>query len=273
MPELPEARTIARRLDESVAGCEISAVRLCRRDMLKTGSPADLAALAGQTLGRIDTRGKYVVLHAGPARLVVQLGMAGRLCLGLRTEPQVPHTHLIIRLADGRDLRYVNPRRIAGGLLLLGADGGDCGPLSHLGPEATDIGLEEFVARVGSRRRAIKTVLLDPRVLAGVGNIYSDEALARAGIRPARRADRLHRAELARLHRAMRQVLRQAIAAGGSSLRDANPFLDADGNVGRFAAQHRVYGRAGRPCLACGAPLKRVVLGGRASTYCPRCQK
>jgi formamidopyrimidine-DNA glycosylase len=272
MPELPEARTIASRLHAAVAGCEIVAMRLCRRDMLKTGSPAELAVLAGAKLDRVDTRGKYVVLHAGIARLVVQLGMSGQLRLGLHADPQLPHTHLVISFADGRDLRYVNPRRIAGGLLLLGADGGDCGPLAHLGPEATAIGRAEFIASVGSHRRAIKTVLLDPRVLAGVGNIYSDESLARAGIRPTRRAERLSRADLARLHRAVREVLRQAIAAGGSSLRDANPFVDADGNVGHFAARHRVYGRAGLPCLTCGATLKRVLLGGRTSTFCPRCQ-
>jgi len=273
MPELPEARTIARRLHAAIAGCEIAAMRLCRRDMLKTGSPRSLKRFVAQKWQRVDTRGKYVVLHARAGRLLVQLGMSGRLVLTGSREPTQPHTHLVITLGDGRDLRSVNPRRIAAGLHVLPPGREDLGPLGVLGPEATDISAAEFVSTMRSRRRAIKTALLDASLLAGLGNIYSDEALARAGIRPTRRCDRLRPLRLRALHAAIQEVLAEAVAAGGSSLADANPFVDAEGRPGYFTVHHRVYGRGGLPCQTCGAVLHRVVLGGRSSTFCPRCQR
>ena len=149
----------------------------------------------------------------------------------------------------------------------------DTGPLAALGPEATDIELGAFIATIHRRRRPIKAALLDQSLLAGLGNIYTDESLGRARIRPTRRADRLTQAELTRLHQVIREVLAAAIDAGGSSLADANPFVDIDGSVGYFAAEHRVYGRGGQPCLDCEAALKRIVLGGRTTVYCPRCQR
>ncbi len=273
MPELPEARTIARRLHAAIAGCEVAAVRLCRRDMLKSGSPRSLRRFVAQRWDRVDTRGKYVVLHARPGRLVVQLGMSGRLVLTESRQPIQPHTHLIITLSDGRDLRSVNPRRIAAGVHVLPPGSDDLGPLAVLGPEATDIPPAEFISALRSRRRAIKSALLDSSLLAGVGNIYSDEALARAGIRPTRRCDRISPSRLRALHASLVEVLTEAIAAGGSSLADANPFVDADGREGYFAVHHRVYGRGGQPCTACGEVLRRMVLGGRSSTFCPRCQR
>ncbi len=273
MPELPEARTIARRLHEVAAGAIIAEILLLRRDMLKTGRPRELADLAGQPITRISTRGKYVIVHTPAARLVIQLGMSGQVRITAAGAATPKHTHLLIRLADGRQILYVNTRRIASGLRVLAAGQADTGPLALLGPDATDIGAEAFVAAIGRRRRAIKTALMDPSALAGVGNIYSDEALFRAGIRPTRRADHIRVSRLRRLHQAVRQVLAEAIIAGGSSLADANPYVDADGRLGEFAVRHRVYGRAGKPCLVCKATLRSTVIGGRTSTFCSHCQK
>lgn len=273
MPELPEARTIARRLHEAAAGAVIAHVRLLRRDMLRTGTPARLSALAGQTITAVGTRGKYVIVFTPASRFVIQLGMSGQLRLTPAAGPLPLHTHLVIRLKDERQILYINTRRIASGLHLLAAGTDDTGPLSLLGPDATDISAEAFVAAIRTRRRAIKTALMDPSLLAGVGNIYSDEALFRAGIRPTRRAHRVGSAGLCRLHQAVRQVLAEAIAAGGSSLKDSNPYVDADGRLGEFSIRHRVYGRGGQPCLACHTTLRSAVIGGRTSTFCPRCQK
>ena len=271
MPELPEARTIAGRLHAAISGATLAEVRLRRRDMLKTGRTRDLEGLAGQVILRVDTRGKYIVLHTLAARLVIQLGMSGRVLLLEPDPPAVPmHTHLLLRLADQRQVLYVNTRRIASGLHVLPPGREDLGPLAALGPEATAISAGQFIAAMRPRRRAIKTALLDQSLLAGVGNIYSDEALARAGIRPTRAACGLSAERLRRLHAGLQAVLREALRAGGSSLADANPYVDADGRLGEFAASHRVYGRYGQPCLTCGGTLKRAMLGGRTSTYCSR---
>ncbi len=274
MPELPEARTIARRLHEVAAGGAIAKIHLLRRDLLKTGSPKLLAALAGQAIEKVNTRAKYVIIHTSAARLVIQLGMSGQVRIMPQTPPAVPtHTHLIIQLADGRQIFYLNIRRIACGLHVLPPGEQDLGPLTLLGPEATDITAVEFIARLRHRKKAIKTALMHPSILAGVGNIYSDEALFRAGIRPTRLANEVSVEKLRRLHATVRQVLKEAIAAGGSSLKTSTPYKDADGHIGRFSIKHRVYGRAGEACVKCGGTLKRVILGGRSSVYCPRCQK
>ena len=272
MPELPEARTIARRLHAAVAGRVIDGVNLRRRDMLKTGSPASLAALAGKRLHRVGSRGKYVVVHTSAGRLVMQLGMAGRILLRPPKAPSETHTHLVVYLDDGRRLHYDNVRRIAGGVHLVAGGTDDRGPLAALGPEATEISPERFVAALRKSNRPVKAALLDQSILAGLGNIYTDESLARAGIRPTRRAGGLSAGRLARLHEVIGRVLAEAVAAGGSTLSDANPFVDADGRTGTFAARHRVYGRYGNPCLTCGSELRRTIIAGRTTTYCPRCQ-
>lgn len=272
MPELPEARTIASRLDAAATGCEIRSVRLNRRDMLKTGSTRSLGALAGESFSRVDTRGKYVVAHTRSRRLVIQLGMSGVVRLATEADATPTHTHLVITFVDGRQLRYRNVRRIASGLHVLPAGDADDGPLAALGPEATDITLDAFGDAIAPKRRPIKSALLDQSLLAGLGNIYTDESLARSGVRPTRLACRLTRPMVRRLHAAIGEVLAAAIAAGGSSLADANEFVDIHGAVGYFASEHRVYGRGGRPCLACGRTLTRITLGGRTTVYCPKCQ-
>ncbi len=271
MPELPEAETIARTLARAVAGSTIRGVRLLRRDLLKTGSPRRLRRLAGRKIAAVGRVGKYVVLEVPPSRLVLQLGMSGRVHLQRAHQPLPPHTHLVIALTGRRDLRYANVRRIASGVHLLG--GGEAGPLGALGPDALDIGAEEFLARVGARTAPVKAVLMNQSVLAGVGNIYADEALFRAGIRPTRRAHRVAAARLRRLHAALRAVLRQAVDAGGSTVSFSTPFADADGELGYFTVSHRVYGRYGRPCRKCRRPLSRTTVAGRTTTYCRGCQR
>ena len=271
MPELPEAETIARTLAAVLAGETIRRARLLRRDFLKTGSPRRIARLAGRPLTAVTRRGKYVLLHAGPYRLVLQLGMSGRVHLARSGEPLPPHTHLVVGFAGPRQLRVVNARRIAAGIHLLADD--EPGPMAALGPDADAIGRAEFVQRLAGRAGPIKAALLNQSLLAGVGNIYADEALFAAGIRPARRVSRISRRRLARLHGAVRKVLAEAVAAGGSTLDDANPFAGADGVLGYFTHFHQVYGRYGQPCPRCGRTLRRTLVGGRTSTYCPACQQ
>ena len=189
--------------------------------------------------------------------------MTGRLTVGPPGAPPAKHTHLVARLKSGRELRFVDPRMF--GKLAVVRE-----PFETAGTEPLDIGFELFAGLFRKRKTPIKSALLNQKLLRGIGNIYADESLARAGIRPRRRAATLTRADLHRLFQSVQQVLNQAIAAGGSSVSD---YVDAAGEPGFFQFQHRVYGREGEPCLSCGKAIKRVVIAGRSSHYCPRCQK
>ncbi len=271
MPELPEAESIARTLRAALAGARIARVRLLRRDFLKTGSPSSLRRLAGARIAGVARRGKYPIVEAPPWRLVLQLGMAGRVYVHRGDHPMPAHTHLVVALTDGREMRYANVRRIASGVHLLGE--GQLGPLAALGPDADAIGREEFIERLAGRTAPIKAALLNQSILAGVGNIYADEALFRAGLRPGRRVHRISRADLGKLHRAVRTVLAQAVAAGGSTVSFSTPFADANEELGYFTVSHRVYGRYGRACRRCRRTLQRTTVAGRTTTYCPLCQR
>ncbi|MGC2182445.1 MAG: bifunctional DNA-formamidopyrimidine glycosylase/DNA-(apurinic or apyrimidinic site) lyase, partial [Terriglobales bacterium] len=196
------------------------------------------------------------------AQWIVHLGMTGRL---LVSEPGVEiakHTHAVVKLASGRELRFVDPRRFG---RLSVAHGFEAG-----GSEPLEVKLDHFVELFRGRKTPIKSALLNQKLLRGVGNIYADESLFRAGIRPRRRAVSLTHEDLRRLYPAVQEVLREAIALGGSSVSD---YVDADGEEGFFQLQHRVYGREAEPCLVCKTPIKRVVIAGRSSHYCPKCQK
>jgi formamidopyrimidine-DNA glycosylase len=238
------------------------------------------AALAGRRIARVYRVGKHIVValtaksaHPRSARaanqtpastqLIVHLGMTGRLLVSAAAVPLAPHTHAVLSLASGRELRFVDPRRF--GRLALHTTGAFTGP----GSEPLTISLDDFVALFRGRKLSIKAALLNQSLLHGVGNIYADESLFRAGIRPTRIAGRLTRARLARLHKALRTVLQSAIRAGGSSVSD---YVDADGEAGFFQIQHRVYAREGQPCLVCGTPIRRIVLAGRGTHFCPHCQ-
>ena len=188
--------------------------------------------------------------------------MTGRMVVCEAGSETAKHTHLVAKLASGRELRFVDPRRFG---RLSVAHGFEAG-----GSEPLEVQLDHFVILFHGRKTPIKSALLNQKLLRGVGNIYADESLFRAGIRPRRRAASLTREDLRRLYPAVQEVLREAIALGGSSVSD---YVDADGEEGFFQLQHRVYGREGEPCLVCKTPIKRVVIAGRSSHYCPRCQK
>lgn len=195
---------------------------------------------------------------------IVHLGMTGRLQICQPREEVAKHTHAIVRLESGRELRFVDPRRF-GRLSVALAEDFDAGGLEPL-----DVELADFTRLFHGRKTPIKSALLNQKLLRGVGNIYADESLFRAGIRPRRRASTISREQLHKLFLSVKEVLREAIALGGSSISD---YVDADGEEGFFQLQHRVYGREGEPCLVCKTLVKRVVLAGRSSHYCPKCQK
>ncbi|HWF93318.1 MAG TPA: bifunctional DNA-formamidopyrimidine glycosylase/DNA-(apurinic or apyrimidinic site) lyase [Terriglobales bacterium] len=308
MPELPEVETIARGLAKRVTGDVIEDVWLGEKpEPLKSPAKAIAAALEGKTIEAVRREGKHIVFELvdgrapeaqatgragiGAARAetpvptskrpiqtganttkasieraqwIVHLGMTGRLQVCDPSDEVAKHTHAIARLASGRELRFVDPRRF-GRLSVVTSGDFDAG-----GVEPLDVDLERFVELFRGRKVFIKSALLNQKLLRGVGNIYADESLFRAGIRPRRRAASLTREELMKLHRAIKDVLREAIKAGGSSISD---YVDANGDEGFFQLRHRVYGREGEACLKCKTPIKRVVIGGRSSHYCAKCQR
>ena len=273
MPELPEVETVVRGLRNTVAGDVIEDVWLSGRKQPLKSSPDEIASvLTGARIAAVRRMGKHIVfdlvivrLEPGTSRshFIVHLGMTGRLLVVSPDVPAVKHTHLVARLQSGRELRFVDARMF--GKLAVARE-----PFETTGAEPLDIGFELFSGLFRKRKTPIKSALLNQKLLRGIGNIYADESLARAGIRPRRRAASLTGAELHRLHAALQEVLNDAIAAGGSSVSD---YVDSNGEPGFFQFQHRVYGREGEPCLICGAPIKRVVIAGRSSHYCPKCQK
>jgi formamidopyrimidine-DNA glycosylase len=282
MPELPEVETIARGVDQRLRGDRIVEVWFSSHTQPFKSPPAEQAAgLEGKAILGVHRVGKHIVCEladapgeipsAGPsarpsAEWIVHLGMTGRLLVTTPDGPVAPHTHARLTLASGREMRFVDPRRF-GRLEYrpLASAQAFAGP----GTEPTTIALDDFARLFRGRKLAIKAALLNQTLLHGVGNIYADESLFRAGIRPRRMAGRIKRAELARLHAALQQVLQHAIALGGSSVSD---YVDANGVRGFFQLEHRVYMRTGQPCLVCGTPIRRILLAGRGTHFCPVCQ-
>ncbi|HZS28739.1 MAG TPA: bifunctional DNA-formamidopyrimidine glycosylase/DNA-(apurinic or apyrimidinic site) lyase [Candidatus Angelobacter sp.] len=279
MPELPEVETIARGLAKRVTGDVIESVWIgSKPEPLKSSARAIAALLEGGRIERVHRAGKHIVIDLSRGRVagkdlaghwIVHLGMTGRLLIADAHTEVVKHTHLIAKLASGRELRFVDPRRF-GRLSVVKPAGKDQNGNVFAGTEPLEIGFQAFAALFRKRDTPVKSALLNQKLLRGVGNIYADESLFRAKVRPRRRAGKLTQVELQRLHAAIQQVLREAIAAGGSSVSD---YVDASGEEGFFQLRHRVYGREGEPCLVCKTPIKRVVIGGRSSHYCPKCQK
>lgn len=267
MPELPEVETVANGVHERVQGERIEQVWLgSKPEPFKTDAVAMASALTGRRIECVRRVGKHIVFDLeGPMQWIVHLGMTGRLLVCAPDVPQPPHTHAVLRLSSGREVRFVDARRF-GRLAIEGAPAGFQGP----GSEPLTISQEDFVALFRGRNLSIKAALLNQKLLHGVGNIYADESLFRAGIRPTRIAGRLPRERLIRLHLELQAVLRNAIALGGSSVSD---YVDADGVKGFFQMEHRVYMRTGQPCLVCGRPIHRIVLAGRGTHYCANCQR
>jgi len=300
MPELPEVETIARGLDKRLRGDVIESVWLGSKPQpLKSSAAEIISVLESARIAKVRRVGKHIVFdleHGRPTcsrkkprkgalnpafvissgavekpaslaptsgpQWIVHLGMTGRMVVCGPDEAVEKHTHAIAKLASGRELRFVDPRRfgrlsVSRGFLAAGS-------------EPLEIDAGRFVDLFRGRKTPIKSALLNQKLLSGVGNIYADESLFRAGIRPRRMAASVRRENLRRLHEAVQEVLKEAIALGGSSVSD---YVDADGEEGFFQLQHRVYGREGEPCLACKTPVKRVVVAGRSSHYCPKCQK
>jgi formamidopyrimidine-DNA glycosylase len=274
MPELPEVETVANGVNQRVRGEVIESVWLgSKPEPFKTKPRKMAEALTGRRIERVYRVGKHIVFDldgkTGP-QWIVHLGMTGRLLVSAADVSVPAHTHAILRLASGRELRFVDPRRF--GRLAIhwrGTDASGDG-FRGSGREPLTISIEEFTELFQGRKTAIKAALLNQKLLHGVGNIYADESLFRAGIRPGRRAGRLTKEQLSRLHVALQTILKHAIALGGSSVSD---YVDADGIKGFFQLEHRVYMRGGEPCLVCGTAIQRIVLGGRGTHYCPRCQK
>jgi formamidopyrimidine-DNA glycosylase len=271
MPELPEVETTRRGIAPHVIGRRvIKTVVYDRR--LRWPVPADLEErLLGATIDRIDRRSKYLLFRIDGGTLLVHLGMTGSLRAYSSAPPRRPHDHVDLVLDDGTTLRYHDPRRF--GAMLWIASSGEAHPLlRHLGPEPLEPAFtDDHLWQVTrGRRAAVKLALMDNRLVVGVGNIYANEALFRAGIRPTIAAGRLSRARLARLAGAVRAVLAEAIAKGGSTLRD---YVGSDGDPGEFQLTLNVYGREGRPCRVCATPIRQLRQGQRASFYCPTCQR
>lgn len=272
MPELPEVETIARGLHKRVAGDVIESVWLgSKPEPLKSSAGEIASTLQSKKIARVRRAGKHIVFDLEPvaappngskAQWIVHLGMTGSMLVTAPETERQKHTHAVVGLASGRELRFVDPRRF--------------GRLSVIenfaapGKEPLQISPDEFAKLFHGRKTPIKSALLNQKLLSGVGNIYADEALFRARVRPRRRAASLTHAELALLHKGLQRVLREAIKLGGSSVSD---YVGADGEEGFFQLKHRVYGREGKPCLVCKTPIKRVVIAGRSSHYCPKCQR
>jgi formamidopyrimidine-DNA glycosylase len=273
MPELPEVETVRRALAQHLVGRRVLALRA---HPVRLREPLDRETLAVELVGRrfvaARRRGKYLLLDTEPpGALLVHLGMSGRLLIETPQAAIAPHTHLVLSLDDRRELRFVDPRRF--GLVRWLAAGAevDDPSLAALGVEPLDPSLPEVLPRLlRGRHAAVKALLLDQRLLAGVGNIYADEGLWRAGVRPTRPAGRLSAARVRRLAAALQEVLRDAVEAGGTTLRDyATPL----GKAGSFRVALAAYGREKLPCLRCATPMRRSVIGGRSSFWCPRCQR
>lgn len=305
MPELPEVETIARGLAQRVTGDAIDSVWLGqKKEPLKSPAQEIARTLEHSRVAAVHRMGKHIVFDLeknGMARTpprrnrrevvglpkkadlgssawtdqsvrptqdkaqwIVHLGMTGRLQVCPADAPIEKHTHAILKLASGRELRFVDPRRFGRLSVARKAD------FDTTGIEPLEIAVDSFVELFRGRKTPIKSALLNQKLLRGVGNIYADESLFRAGIRPRRRAATITRERFVKLHAAIKEVLREAIALGGSSISD---YVDADGEEGFFQLQHRVYGREDEPCLVCKTPIKRVVIAGRSSHFCPKCQK
>ena len=269
MPELPEVQTVVDTLAPRVVGRRIVSVRRGEHDVV-TPRGFDLAgAVVGRTIRCVTRRAKRIVVELDNGKaFFVHLGMTGRLGVIAPDAPIASHTHVVFELEDGVEVRFVDPRRFGGIVFLCEAASG--GRFSApVGPEPLTLRPAALLKRLRATRRPVKNALLDQSLIAGLGNIYVDESLHAARIHPLTPAAALGEPDVRRLNRAIKRTLRRAIRHRGSTLRD---YVDAEGVGGGFQLLHQVYARAGEPCRACGGTIERVVLAGRSTHFCPRCQ-
>jgi formamidopyrimidine-DNA glycosylase len=281
MPELPEVETVVRGLRQSILGRTILSVRLGKTDFID--DPVALEEhLPGRRIEVIERFGKFMLLRlsaaasdagvdangeAAPAALLVHLGMTGQLAPSSAAQPSNKHTHVYLTLDDGRELRYTDARRFGRMAYLTAVPLAE--ELRAFGADPLEVNAAEFAARIRTRSARIKALLLDQSVLRGVGNIYADESLWRAKIHPARLGNRLSARETETLRKALQDILKKAIVMRGSSISD---FLDADGEPGEYQRRHRAYGREGERCYRCRTLIRRIIVAGRSSYFCPKCQ-
>ena len=293
MPELPEVETVVRGLQKSVLGRKILSVWIGKSDFID--NPDEFFRLSGQKIAAIERFGKFMLLRltngeesaaaetetvvavaesaasrerkAYAASLLVHLGMTGQIAPSAADIPLEKHTHVSLTLDDGRELRYTDARRF-GRMAYLTADL-LAKEIAGAGADPLEVAAAEFAERVRSRNARIKALLLDQSVFRGVGNIYADESLWRAKIHPARVGAKLSVKEVETLRRVLQEILNRAIVMRGSSISD---FLDANGEPGEYQRHHRAYGREGKPCYRCRTPIRRTIVAGRSSYFCPKCQ-
>ena len=270
MPELPEAECVRRTLEPDLLGRKVHGVTV-RLDKLARPEPKVFRrGLMGRTITQTSRHGKMIILHLDDGSFwTIHLGMTGQVIMAPK-KPDAGHVHITVSFADGgpslhyRDIRqfgHLDWSRDRETLLNV--------PLKNFGPDALLISQDEFVQKLKNRTAPIKTLILDQRILAGVGNIYADESLHKAGINPLAKPKDLAENHLARLHTEIQYILKDAIEKGGSSVRN---FVDAKGRAGTFQHEHRVYQRKGLPCPHCGETVQKCMLGGRSTHFCPNCQ-
>lgn len=281
MPELPEVETVARGLRQTILGRRIMSVTLGKTDFIDDPSALE-QHLPGRQIEAVERYGKFMLLRLSavngegrpatnddtvPASLLVHLGMTGQIAPAPAAQPLGKHTHVCLLLDDGRELRYTDPRRFGRIAYLTKALLAE--ELTGFGADPLEVGEQEFADRIIGRRARIKALLLDQSVLRGVGNIYADESLWRAKIHPARLGVNIDKKQAETLRRVLQDILRKAILMRGSSISD---FLDAEGEPGEYQRHHRAYGREGKNCYRCKTPIRRAIVAGRSSYFCPKCQ-
>lgn len=272
MPELPEVETVKRGLSAKLTGAVVQAVWHGKKPLRQPLPPTLQSKLAGRALTAIDRRAKYLLLRfSGDKTLLLHLGMSGRLTISEGPLPRQTHDHLVIDFADGQRLTFNDARRFGVVDFFTSGDEAAHPLLAHLGPEPLDHSFTPACLgqQLKNRKTALKVALMDQQVVVGVGNIYASEALFRAKISPLRPAGSLSAHELKSLTAAIKAVLKAAIAAGGSSLRD---YVQSDGELGYFQHRFKVYGREGQPCPDCGSKIERLTQGGRSTFWCPKTQ-
>jgi formamidopyrimidine-DNA glycosylase len=282
MPELPEVETVARGLRQAILGRRILSVALGKTDFIDDPTALE-QHLPGRTIEAIERYGKFMLLRLSAAAganghhsegdrkqasLLVHLGMTGQMAPSPADKPREKHTHVCLLLDDGRELRYTDARRFGRIAYLTQVPLEK--ELTRFGADPLEVGKEEFLKRIRGRHARIKALLLDQRVLRGVGNIYADESLWRAKIHPAHLGAKLTPEQVGTLWRALQEILRTAIVLRGSSISD---FLDAEGRPGEYQRRHRAYGREGKSCHRCKTAVRRGIVAGRSSYFCPNCQR
>ncbi len=274
MPELPEVETVKSTLQERLPGLTICGVDLYLPKIIQTPSPEEFCRqVAGKTFLDVGRRGKYLLISLSRGlMLVVHLRMTGQLVYTVTDESRSKYTHLIFHLNNGHQLRFADMRQFGRFWLVPEADIQAVKGMKSLGvePLGSEFTLNFLEKELKTRRTRLKPLLLDQTFIAGLGNIYVDEALHRAGLHPLRPANTLNPREVGALFRAIREVLEEGIAGRGTSVRD---YVDGTGQAGTFQEKLRVYRRSGRPCIQCGKPIERLRIGGRSAYFCPGCQR